>query len=42
MIFARSVGENYGWRARKKAESQDSELAHVKSEIAAWKALANR
>ena len=41
MLFARNVGEKYGLRVRKKAESPDNDLVHVKSEIAAWKALVN-
>jgi hypothetical protein len=42
MLFARNVGEKYELRVRKEAESPDNDLAHVKAEIATWKAIANR
>ena len=42
MSFARNVGERFRLRVGRKAGSADDDLAHVRSEIAAWNALLNR
>ena len=42
MIFARTGDRKLGLISRKKAPSPDDDLAHVVSEITAWKATVNR
>lgn len=42
MVFARTGDRKFGLFSRKKAPSPDDKLAHVVSEVTAWKTAINR
>ena len=42
MNFIGTISAKYGFRTKKRAMSPDEDLAHVTSEIVAWKACANK